>query len=99
MLNQLILVGRIAFLPKAIEIENDKKVLVIKLAVTRAYKNVDGVYETDFIPVILYGNIAKNVVEYCREGDVISVKGRIEQGKNIPEIIAEKVTFLSSNRN
>ena len=49
--------------------------------------------------------MATNTKEYCKKGDIVGVKGRVEskvyekddEKKYITEIIAEKVTFLSSN--
>lgn len=101
MLNQLVLVGRLV---KDVEIKetNGNKNAIITLAVNRSYKNVNGEYETDFIDIVLWNGIATNTKEYCKKGDVIGIKGRIQttsvnDKKNI-EIIAEKVTFLSSNK-
>lgn len=108
MLNQVVIVGRIIETPTIKELENGKKASTITLAVQRVYKNVDGEYETDFVPVILYNGIAENVLEYCKKGDVVGVKGKIEMTPRIDEedfqkgqeisIIAEKVTFLSSKK-
>jgi single-strand DNA-binding protein len=102
MLNQIVLVGRLVSDPEIKETENGNKVSYITLAVPRSYKNSDGIYETDFIPCLLYKGIAENAVEYCKKGDVIGVKGRIqtkqEENKNIIEIVAEGVTFLSSRK-
>lgn len=102
MLNQIILVGRLVQDPEIKELENGIRTSYITLAVSRSYKNSDGIYETDFIPVRLYKGIAENTTEYCKKGDVIGVKGRIqtkqEENKNTIEIIAEKVTFLSSRK-
>lgn len=98
MLNQAIIVGRIA---KDLELkkEEEKKYTEMTMAVPRSFKNSDGIYETDFIPVILFGNIAENTTEYCQQGDIVGIKGRIQQKENGIEIIAEKVTFLSSKEN
>lgn len=102
MLNQIVLVGRLVSDPEIKETENGNKVSYITLAVPRSYKNSDGIYETDFIPCLLYKGIAENAVEYCKKGDVIGVKGRIqtkqEENKNIIEIVAEGVTFLLSRK-
>lgn len=97
MMNQTVLVGRIVSDPQINETEN-KKVTTMKIAVTRCYKNEEGIYETDFIPVVLWNGIAENVCEYCQKGDLIAVKGRIESNEDRIEVIAEKVTFLSSRR-
>ena len=98
MLNQVVIVGRIIETPTIKELENGKKSSTITLAVQRAYKNVDGEYETDFVPVILYNGIAENVLEYCKKGDVVGIRGRLETKDNELQIIAEKVTFLSSKK-
>lgn len=91
-MNQVILVGRLVRDPRD---EGDGR---LTLAISRSYKNADGVYETDFIPCRMWGNMAETTMEYCRKGDVIGVKGRLQStnlGGQI-EVVAEKVTFLSS---
>lgn len=103
MLNQIVLVGRLVSDPKINETENDKKECNITLAVPRNYKNVEGIYETDFIPVRLFEVVAENTTVYCKKGDMIGIKGRIqikqEESKNTIEIIAEKVAFLQRRPN
>lgn len=107
MLNQTILVGRLTKNPEINETENGKKRTYITLAVNRSYKNVDGIYETDFINCVLWNGIAESTCEYCKKGDVVGVKGRIQtstyevegNAKYNMEIVAEKVTFLSSGKN
>ena len=96
MLNQIVMVGRLVQDPEIKELENDKKVGNITLAVTRSYKNTDGIYETDFIPITLWQGIAKNVKEYCKKGDLVGVRGRLQAREDKVEVVGEKVTFLSS---
>ena len=108
MLNQVILVGRLVKTPELFETENGRKGSFITLAVGRNYKNQDGEYETDFLDCALWTNIAENTAEYCKTGDVIGVRGRLQSRiienddgtkyKKI-EIIADKVSFLSSSKN
>lgn len=98
MLNQVVLVGRLVREPELKETENGKKVTVIELAVQRIYKNSNGEYETDFIPVKLWNNIAEKTNEYCKKGDVLAVKCRIQSIDGKIEIVAEKVTFLRSSK-
>ena len=106
-MNQVVLVGRMTSNPNVIETENGKKYTAINLAVQRAFKNQDGIYETDFIRCILWNGIASNTCEFCKIGDVIGIKGRLqnriyennnEETQYITEVIAERVTFLSSNK-
>jgi single-strand DNA-binding protein len=104
MLNQIVLVGRLVKTPELKATDNGKKVMTITLAIPRSFKNVNGEYETDFIDCVLWDNIAMNTSEYCKKGDIIGVKGRIQSRtiekddskKYVVEVIAEKVTFLTS---
>ncbi|MGN1379610.1 MAG: single-stranded DNA-binding protein [Bacilli bacterium] len=107
-MNNVVLVGRLTDNPDVINTENGKQITKITVAVNRNYKNVDGIYETDFIRCVLWNGIAGATCEYCKVGDVIGIKGRIqtssyenEENKKIyvTEVVAEKVTFLSSNKN
>lgn len=100
MLNQVVIVGRLVKKPIVEENENGKKVCNITLAVPRSYKNDEGIYDTDFIKCTLWNGIAENTVEYCNKGDIIGVKGRLQcLGGNELQVVAEKVTFLSNNKN
>ena len=106
-LNQTVLVGR---LTKDLEIktlDNGKKIVNITVAIPRNFKNADGEYETDFINCILWNSVAENTAEYCKKGDIIGVRGRLqsssyekEDGAKVytTELIAEKITFLSSKK-
>lgn len=102
MLNQIVVVGRLVSDPQINETENGQRVSNITLAVSRCYKNDAGIYETDFIPCMVWNNIADNVKEYCKKGDLVGIKGRLqtrqEEDRNTIEIVAEKVTFLSSRK-
>ena len=104
MLNQIVLVGRLTRDITVNKSDNGVKVATIALAIPRSFKNSDGTYDTDFIDCVAFDIVAENTAEYCSKGDIVGVKGRIqsrveEDGdtrKNTMEIIAEKVTFLSS---
>lgn len=97
MLNQIVLVGRITSDLEINEV-NNKKVATITLAVPRSFKNINGEYETDFVPVTLWNGIAENTAEYCKQGDLVGVKGRIQAKDGKIEIVADKLTFLSSKK-
>ena len=96
MLNQVVLVGRIANELEIVK-EGDNSICKITIAIPRSFKNVNGEYDTDFVSCTLMNSIAENTAEYCKKGDIVGVKGRIEGDINKGiAIIAEKVTFLSS---
>ena len=102
MLNQIVLVGRLTSDPEVQELEEGKKKITITIACPRSYKNAEGIYETDFIDCVLWNAIATNVSEYCKKGDIVGIKGRIQttviEDKKYTEVVAEKVTFLSSGK-
>ena len=106
MLNQIILVGRLTRDINVHKSDKGVKVATISLAIPRSFKNMDGNYDTDFVDCVAFDAIAENTAEYCGKGDIVGVKGRVQsrtvekEGKTeyLTEIIAEKVTFLSSRK-
>ena len=55
----------------------------------------------------MWNAVANSTAEYCHKGDIVGIKGRIqvsnyddEDGnkKYMTEVIAEKVTFLTSKK-
>lgn len=107
MLNQIVLVGRLTRDITVNKSESGVKVATIGLAIPRSYKNMDGNYDTDFLDVTAFDLVATNTAEYCKKGDIIGIKGRVqsrvigEEGNTpqVMELIAEKVTFLSTAKN
>lgn len=96
-MNQFFGVGRLVEKPEIKRTANDKEYVEITIAITRPYKDLEGVYETDFISCTLYNDVAKSVVEYCRKGDLIGIKGRLQSENKRMFVVADKITFLSSN--
>lgn len=99
--NLVYLIGRIV---KNVDIENNEKDKILKIAVPRSYKNNNGVYEIDLIPVYVNGNLGLSTRMNIKKNDVICVKGNIQNYskennndidyKNI--VIADNITFLKS---
>ncbi len=104
--NLVYLIGRLVSDPELKTSENNKNYTTITLAVQRNFKNADGIYDTDFLKCILWNGIATNVNEYCKKGDLVGVKGRLqvrkyeenEETKYITEIIVDKISFLASKK-
>lgn len=96
--NTVMLIGKINNDIEKVE-EEEKTIYRILLNITRNFKNQDGEYENDYIPIELTSNVGNSVFEYCQKGDIVGIKGRIEGkiGKAI-QIVAERVTFLTSNK-
>ena len=100
--NMVYLIGRLTQDIEIVEMEDGVKRGKLVLAVQRPYKNFDGIYETDFIDCILWNAVAENTAEYCKKGDLVGIKGRIQtrcyetedgEKKKITEIIVDKLSF------
>ena len=99
MTNQVILIGRLVNIQNE-KAENGGNKVVVTMAIPQTFKNIDGAYDTNFVNCTLFGMVAKNTFEWCRKGDLIAIRGRVQRidtEKSI-EIIGEKVSFLSSRK-
>lgn len=107
MINQVVLTGRLVSDPDIVVTENNKKKTVVTVAIPRTYKNMEGIYESDFVRCVLWNGIAESTCEYCKKGDIVGVRGRLQTSKyevdnNVRysmDVIAEKVSFISNKRN
>lgn len=104
MLNNLILVGRMVDDPKVKVFDDGIKVCNFVLAVDRPFKNQEtGGYDTDFIKISVWRGFVDAMIQYCKKGSTIGVKGRIASKLNdingmkinMLEVIAERVSFIS----
>lgn len=106
MINNLVLVGRLADDPKLKQINDTTRVCNIVLAVSRPFKDMNtGEYGVDFIPISLWNGISHIAVDYCSKGDTIGIKGRVavrrkeEDGINkyTLEVIGEQISLISTS--
>jgi single-strand DNA-binding protein len=106
MLNQVILIGRLTHDPEVKVLEDGRKVSYVSLAVQRPFKNMEGNYDTDFIKITVWEGLASSIESYCSKGVLVAVKARIQTWKyeisedrklNMLEVIAERISFLSSS--
>ena len=86
-MNNVILVGRIT------SFEGNGVII----SITRNYKNEDGIYMSDLIPIWLSANIGEKMKDFCKIGDVIGVKGRLENRGEVV-VMADKVSFISAKK-
>lgn len=104
MLNNVVIVGKIYQIPvKNKTIYNNELIVEVE----RSYLNVDGFYDVDYFECVLWDGISKNLIDYCKVGDIVTIKGRL-QSDHIKEdelkikamiIVAERVVFLQKNVN
>ena len=114
MLNSVVLVGRLVDEPTLKELEKGTTVGIITLAVTRAFKNMEGNYDVDYIRCTLWEGIAESTGAYCHKGDIIGIRGRLVTRNTevtfyhddvplkkkiiILEVVAERVAFIHAAR-
>ena len=107
-LNQVACVGRIT---KDLDVRyvGDKQQAVARfsIAVSRNFKNKQGVIEADFLSCNVLGKDAENMQKYCGKGSLVSVIGRLQsnsytnkQNERVytTEIVVSDVRFLSSKK-
>ena len=103
--NMVYLIGRLTEDPTIKDEESNY--LAINLAVQRSFKNEENVYETDYLRCVLWDAIATNTCEYCKKGDLVGIKGRLQnrsyeddkgEKKYITEVIVDKISFLASKK-
>ena len=102
-MNIAVLIGN---LTKDIEMrytQTGKAVANFTIAVNRPFKNAQGEYDADFIPVVVWDKLAENCANFLKKGSRVGVSGRIQvrtyddkQGikRYVTEIIANEVKFL-----
>lgn len=96
MINQIVLVGRLV---GDVKLNEEKNLGIATIAVPRCFKNSYGVYESDYIPILLTERVCEMSSKCVKKGDLVGIKGRVQRAEEEDlRIIAEKVTFLQSKR-
>ncbi len=92
MVNEVILVGRIKDL--GLE-ENNKKDIILE--VERPFNDVDGRISDTFI-CRLWTAIFSKIIRYCKQGDLMAIKGRMINENESSIVMAENVVILNKSR-
>ena len=106
MLNNVVLIGRLATDPDSKVTPSGVPVCNFRLAVERSFSNRDGERETDFFRVVCWRGLAETVGEYLDKGRLVGVKGRLQvsqweqdgQKRERVEVVADEVRFLDGKR-
>jgi len=102
--NRVILIGRLTRDPELRYTANGIAVATFTLAVNRNYKNAQGEKETDFIPCVVFRQLAELCANYLSKGKMAALEGRIQirsyegqdgQKRYVTEVVGEDVRFLS----
>ncbi|SFE49528.1 single-stranded DNA-binding protein [Alteribacillus iranensis] len=106
MFNQVTIVGRFTRDPELTYTKDGIAVCNFTLAVQRSFRNAQGEFDADFIPVTVWRKQAENTAIYCHKGALVGINGRIhtrtyenkEQKKvQVIDVNAEQVRFLKIN--
>lgn len=104
MINTFIVEGKLKEISEIRETDKGIKFSRVTLDIERNFRNSEGFYDKDTIEVELWRGTAEICCENSKEGDVLSIQGRIQSSKlktneGKPFIaykfVAEKVSFLS----
>ncbi len=82
-MNNINLVGRLVYDPELKYINSDKALCTFCLAVSRNYRNRDGVIPTDFININIWGRRAETLCQYASKGSLIAVEGSLRIDKYV----------------
>ncbi|HZG84884.1 single-stranded DNA-binding protein [Paenibacillus sp.] len=103
MLNRVILIGRLTKDPELRYTPAGVAVAQFTLAVDRPFSSQSGEREADFIPIVVWRQLAETCANYLRKGRLAAVEGRIQvrsydnnEGKRVyvTEVVADNVRFL-----
>ena len=98
------MIGRLTKDPELRYTPNGVAVANFTLAVDRNFKNANGEREADFIPCVVYRQLAELCANYLAKGRLAAVDGRLQirtydgqdgQRRWVTEVVAENVRFLS----
>lgn len=105
MINNVVLVGRIA---RDIDLKMSQSGMAVvrnTLAVNRQQKQSNSDQTADFISFVVFGKSAENLSLYMKKGSLIAITGRIQTSSYVDksgqrvyttEVIADRIQFLSS---
>lgn len=96
MVNYAVLIGKIY----QDIIKNKDNSYKLILEVSRNYKNLNGLYDFDIIPIKLTNDLGNKIIKYYKKGNMVAIKARIECLKyNELTLVAYDVTYFASNNN
>jgi single-strand DNA-binding protein len=105
MINNVVLVGRLANDPEMKYTTSGMAITSFRLAVDRGRKNEAGEDQTDFLNIVCFQKTAELVAQWLDKGSLVGIEGRIQSrtwegqdGKRnyMVEIVANNVRFLES---
>ncbi len=107
MLNQVVLVGRLANDPELKMTPSGVSVCTFRIAVDRQFKNAQNERETDFFTVVAWRATAEFIANYVHKGYLVGLTGRIQarswedqsgNRRSTVEVVCDNLQLLSRPR-
>lgn len=104
MYNYFMLMGRLVKDPDVKELADGKRVMNIRLAVSRGFQNSNGEYDTDFFNITFWDYLIDYAVDNLKKGQPVLIKGRMQMTKEehakgfqitYPTLIGERIMFFN----
>lgn len=104
-MNKVILIGRLTKDTELTTTTSGVSIARNTLAVNRKFKNADGNYETDFINIVAWRNLAELLHKHTKKGDRVGIVGSIQtrsydapdgSKRYITEVMIDELKFLES---
>lgn len=107
-MNSIVISGNVVANPEARTTQSGVSVSQFKVAVQRRFKNAQGQYDADFLPVVAWRGTADYCNKYIQKGSKVIVSGSIQtrsydaqdgSKRWVTEIMAEHVESLNRPNN
>lgn len=104
-MNKVILIGNLTRDPDSGETNSGISFCTFSIAVNRPYSDSNGERQTDFFSIKTWRGQADNCAKYLKKGSKVGVVGSLQtrsyedndgNKRNVTEIVASEVEFLSS---
>lgn len=104
-MNKVILIGNLTRDPDSGETNSGISFCTFSIAVNRSYSDSNGERQTDFFNIKTWRGQADNCAKYLKKGSKVGVVGSLQtrsyedndgNKRNVTEIVANEVEFLSS---
>ncbi len=105
-MNKVTLLGRLTRDPELRYTQSGVASLSFTVAVNRNFKNANGEYDADFIPVVVWRGLAETLGKHLKKGSRVCVSGRIQtrsydgndgQKRYVTEVVADDATIIDWN--
>lgn len=103
-MQRFICVGNLSKDPETGATPNGVSVCKLSIAINRDFAKEDGTRDVDFFNVVVWRGLAENCGKYLKKGSKVAIVGKLQNRsyeakdgtkRNVTEIIAEQVEFLT----